>query len=368
MTEIKKNSIIKKRSLFNYNQPINNNIIKNVKYSSQNNLSLLPRKDFNLKHSSKKRLNIIDFIKQKNKFFIENSFDVNGTREFLASKEVAMRAIKLNDEIIDVNTNILVTKNNYTNKNLIKLDYNFKEENKRKSMKTAGNNTISPRKSRKSHKIRIDKELILETKVGSPKKSKKSKKSKKISKSSKKIKNKEIKSVNKENSSNLDSDSSNNNKKEKNKHKNKNIFEKGDRDSLSNLYKFFIDNANEPEDNFNKKLKKELKKVEKMNNNINEKVRKKSINKTNINKKKAKRINSVIIQKKRKDQSAFLFSEITKNLMKNDDLSLSSIGNSSMNDLNNNKANKKVVKRKFSSIQINNRKIKEKTSRKNNKR
>lgn len=360
MTEIKKNSIIKKRSLFNYNQPINNNIIKNVKYSSQNNLSLLPRKDFNLKHSSKKRLNIIDFIKQENKFFIENSFDVNGTREFLASKEVAMRAIKLNDEIIDVNTNILVTKNNYTNKNLIKLDYNFKEENKRKSMKTAGNNTISPRKSRKSHKIRIDKELILETKVGSPKKSKKSKKSKKISKSSKKIKNKEIKSVNKENSSNLDSDSSNNNKKEKNKHKNKNIFEKGDRDSLSNLYKFFIDNANEPEDNFNKKLKKELKKVEKMNNNINEKVRKKSINKTNINKKKAKRINSVIIQKKRKDQSAFLFSEITKNLMKNDDLSLSSIGNSSMNDLNNNKANKKVVKRKFSSIQINNRKIKEK--------
>ena len=360
MTEIKKNSIIKKRSLFNYNQPINNNIIKNVKYSSQNNLSLLPRKDFNLKHSSKKRLNIIDFIKQKNKFFIENSFDVNGTREFLASKEVAMRAIKLNDEIIDVNTNILVTKNNYTNKNLIKLDYNFKEENKRKSMKTAGNNTISPRKSRKSHKIRIDKELILETKVGSPKKSKKSKKSKKISKSSKKIKNKEIKSVNKENSSNLDSDSSNNNKKEKNKHKNKNIFEKGDRDSLSNLYKFFIDNANEPEDNFNKKLKKELKKVEKMNNNINEKVRKKSINKTNINKKKAKRINSVIIQKKRKDQSAFLFSEITKNLMKNDDLSLSSIGNSSMNDLNNNKANKKVINRKFSSIQINNRKIKEK--------
>ena len=360
MTEIKKNSLIKKRSLFNYNQPINNNIIKNVKYSSQNNLSLLPRKDFNLKHSSKKRLNIIDFIKQKNKFFIENSFDVNGTREFLASKEVAMRTIKLNDEIIDVNTNILVTKNNYTNKNLIKLDYNFKEENKRKSMKTAGNNTISPRKSRKSHKIRIDKELILETKVGSPKKSKKSKKSKKISKSSKKIKNKEIKSVNKENSSNLDSDSSNNNKKEKNKHKNKNIFEKGDRDSLSNLYKFFIDNANEPEDNFNKKLKKELKKVEKMNNNINEKVRKKSINKTNINKKKAKRINSVIIQKKRKDQSAFLFSEINKNLMKNDDLSLSSIGNSSMNDLNNNKANKKVVKRKFSSIQINNRKIKEK--------
>ena len=65
MTEIKKNSIIKKRSLFNYNQPINNNIIKNVKYSSQNNLSLLPRKDFNLKHSSKKKIKYYRFYKTK---------------------------------------------------------------------------------------------------------------------------------------------------------------------------------------------------------------------------------------------------------------------------------------------------------------
>ena len=354
MAEIKKNSIIKKRSLFNYNQPLDNKIFKNLKYSSQNNLSLFPRKDFSLKHSSKKRLNIIDFIKQKNKFFIENSFDVKGTREFLASKEVAMRAIKLNDEIIDENNNILAGKNNYTNKNLLKIDYNFKEENKTKSTKTVGKNTISPRKSRKSHKIRIDKELIL---ISSPKKSKKYKKSKKISKSSKKIKKKEIS----ENSSILDSDSSKNNKKENNKYENNNIFEKGDRDSLSNIYKFFIDNANEPEDKFNKKLKKELKKVENLKYNKDEKDRKKSINKTNINKKKAKRMNSVILPKKTKSngQSAFLFSEITKNLMKNDDLSLSSIGNSSADDLNNNKVNKKVLKRKFASIQINNRKIKE---------
>ena len=343
MTEINKNSIMQKRSLFNNNQLSNKNIFKNVKYSSQNNLSLLPRKNFSSKHSSKKGLNIIDFIKQKNKFFIENSFDVNGTKEFLASKEVAMRTIKLNDEIIDVNNNILVGKNNYTNKNLLKLDYNFKEENKRKSIKTVGKNTISPRKSRKSNKIKIDKELILETKVSSPKKSKKFKKSKKMRK-------KEI-SENKDNSI-LDSDSSKNNKKVKNGHKNI-IFENGDKDSLAKIYKFFIDNAYEPEENFNKKLKKELKKVENLNYNKNEKV--------NINKKKAKRTNSVIVQKKKKvkGQSAFLFSETTKNLMKNDDLSLSSIGNSSADDLNNNKVNKKAKKRKFASIQINNKKFKE---------
>ena len=49
------------------------------------------------KHNSK----LLDFIKQKNRFIIKNSFDIKETREFLASKEVAMRVIKLNDEIVE---------------------------------------------------------------------------------------------------------------------------------------------------------------------------------------------------------------------------------------------------------------------------
>ena len=49
----------------------------------------------------KKYSNVIDFIKQKDRFIFKNSYDIKGTREFLASKEVAMRAIKLNDEIIE---------------------------------------------------------------------------------------------------------------------------------------------------------------------------------------------------------------------------------------------------------------------------
>ena len=61
----------------------------------------LPKPEPRLNQSTKKNVNVIDFIKQKNRFIIENVFDLKGTREFLASKEVAMRVIKLNDEIIE---------------------------------------------------------------------------------------------------------------------------------------------------------------------------------------------------------------------------------------------------------------------------
>ena len=68
--------------------------------SSNNNLTLFSKGDS--KHNQPpKDINVVDFIKQKKKFIIENSFDIKGTREFLASKEVAMRVIKLNDEIIE---------------------------------------------------------------------------------------------------------------------------------------------------------------------------------------------------------------------------------------------------------------------------
>ena len=68
--------------------------------SSNNNLTLISKADS--KHNQPpKNINVVDFIKQKKKFIIENSFDIKGTREFLASKEVAMRVIKLNDEIIE---------------------------------------------------------------------------------------------------------------------------------------------------------------------------------------------------------------------------------------------------------------------------
>lgn len=68
---------------------------------SKNNIILLPKPELKLNQSTKKNEKVIDFIKQKNRFIIESAFDLKGTREFLASKEVAMRVIKLNDEIIE---------------------------------------------------------------------------------------------------------------------------------------------------------------------------------------------------------------------------------------------------------------------------
>ena len=67
-----------------------------------------------------------------------------------------------------------------------------------------------------------------------------------------------------ENSSFLSSENNNENE-------NNIILNKCNDSKDSNIYKFIIDNANEQEENFQKKLKEELKKVE----NINPKKRKK---------------------------------------------------------------------------------------------
>ena len=74
---------------------------KSHQTSNKNDLIFLPRPEPKLNQSTKKNKNVIDFIKQKKRFIIQNVFDLKGTREFLASKEVAMRVIKLNDEIIE---------------------------------------------------------------------------------------------------------------------------------------------------------------------------------------------------------------------------------------------------------------------------
>ena len=74
---------------------------KSHQTSNKNDLIFLPRPEPKLNQSTKKNINVIDFIKQKKRFIIQNVFDLKGTREFLASKEVAMRVIKLNDEIIE---------------------------------------------------------------------------------------------------------------------------------------------------------------------------------------------------------------------------------------------------------------------------
>ena len=61
----------------------------------------------NIKNSffkdSRKELGIIDFIKQKKKFYMPDFFDEKNTKKFLYSKEKAMMEIKLNDELVILN-------------------------------------------------------------------------------------------------------------------------------------------------------------------------------------------------------------------------------------------------------------------------
>ena len=205
------------KPLANYTKPDTNILLSKTKNKKSTNN--------NITSSKKKILNLIEFIKQKNKFFIQSAFDANGTREFLASKEVAMREIKINDEIID---------ENLTNLKKVKFDSNNKieyENNKNKNSPKIpnGKRTISPRKSRKSHKMKSTIQLFPKDNIIEPKRTKKSKKF---------------------------------------KHNKSNIIifnkENNDNDSIHNdIYKFIIENANESEENFNKKLQKKLKKVEK---------------------------------------------------------------------------------------------------------
>ena len=85
--------------MLGYKKPIRKE--KSHQPNMKNDIIYLPKPEVRLNQSKKKNINIIEFIKQKKRFILENAFDLKGTREFLASKEVAMRVIKLNDEIIE---------------------------------------------------------------------------------------------------------------------------------------------------------------------------------------------------------------------------------------------------------------------------
>ena len=208
---------------------------------------------------------------------------------------------------------------------------------KNKSSKMAGKRIISPRKSRKAHKKIVSDHQII--KLGSTK-IRKHKKDKKV-----KIETK-INTLNENN--NKDNDKIN-------------IYDKPDNnDSQSDIYKFIIDHANESGENFDKMLKKEIKKVEHLKHN---KTKGKKISSKKNLKLRPKRFNSVVFPKKRNTHSIFEYIETTKNLMKHDNIELSSISGES----NYEASHKKKIKRKFGSIQINSNQIKAKIKKKMNK-
>ena len=310
MLEIKKEPLIKKRSLFKSSDKL----FQSPKHLSHNYLYLVKGNNHisSKSHENKKiSLNIIDFISQKKKFSLKNYFDMKGAREFLASKELAMMEIKLCDEIAEIEHNNSVE---FTNKN---------NSPTKESTKKIKKGTSSPRKSRKSQYNYLDK-------------------------NSKNLKNNCISEVNNDG----------------NNIGNNCIFNKEDNDEI---YKFFIENANDQEEIFQIKLKKELEKFEKI-----KKEKEKNKSGKNLEYKRRKKMNSLVVLKKKNISSTFLFSEINKNNMSKDSINLSSIGENEKDKNNRNifltrKNNKNKIKKGYGSVKINNQQIKERIKNKMNK-
>lgn len=202
----------------------------------------------------KNKLNINDFITQKNKFRINNHFDEKGSKNFLLSKENAMMEMKFNDEILDNN-----------------------EENSKILIKNISNKKL---------KNRIRKEKTISPKM-------------------KKIKTKKY-------SINLFA--------EKNNEQSSN-----DSNNRDHIYKFIIDNANESEDKFYKKLQKEMDRLE-TEKRLSHQINNDKIIKSLTNQKIEKKVRPYsIITDKRKNP--FDFSETAKQLMITEEIEVSSINN-----------------------------------------
>lgn len=207
-----------------------------------------------------KELNIYNFIKQKNKFFISNFFDEKESKKFMESKDLALKEIKLNDKI-----------DNYKNTNA--------KPNNSPQLKNDG----------------FKREKYLK---------KKSKNNEKNNNNDKTNNNEGVNCYLFNTINNCENDSNDNNY----------------------IYKFIIDNVDEPEDNFHQKLTKEIKRVETKKNNLtkqsNDYIGRAFTCNKKIDKNSIKVYNS---QKSNPKLNHFNFNETTKNLMEREDIDVSSI-------------------------------------------
>lgn len=222
-------------------------------------------------------LKLIKFINQNKNFYINNSFDEIRSKKFLDSKDIAMSEMHFDDEL-DNNIEVIkktVKIDNNDNfdlyKNVInKLDTEIKINNKNKKIKNNENKYFST------------------TKLKTPFINEKTSYTDKMN----------YNSTNK----NIDNDSNDSN------------F----------IYKFIIDNANDSEEKFLKKLKKEIKDVElkRKNSKLSEKFFSK-FSESKIEKKKNNKRQSLF-----KGANPFIFSEKAKNLMIDEKIEESSINSS----------------------------------------
>lgn len=112
------------------------------------------------KHNEKK-LNLNDFIHQKKKFKISNCFDKKEAKKFLASKDMAMKEIKLDDEIIvkkgSINKSDDIKEEVGKNKRSIKRNkFNLKKALSNEKIIRIKKGEIKPNKTQKYLKITAD--------------------------------------------------------------------------------------------------------------------------------------------------------------------------------------------------------------------
>lgn len=284
----KSSSILMRNCKINTEQKTTSFSTTSVNINSNNNLSQKNQKKIEFP---------LEFIKQKKKFKIENLFDCNGTKDFLASKEEAMMEIKLEDEIINEKDN---KNSKIINTNLLSIDYKNENDIGKKNKNSKKTVTFSSIE---------DKTENLNSKKY--KESKYKKKGKRNDSEGNVKFNKNNYINNNDNNNILIIDELNNHSKESN------FF-----------YKFIIENANESEDAFQKKLNGIIK-------NVENKKKIKDKKGKNLLKLKKHKINEILrsnsAKNPEKNHNIFIYSERVKNLMENDNMEISSIGSNNKN-------------------------------------
>ena len=244
-----------------------------LQYLSTNATDTTGNKKENIEKKSQKELNINSFIQQKNKFYISKFFNEKETKKFLESKDIALKRIKIKDEIENINNT-----NEITNNNCKLQKKEIKNEKKVKQQIKKGN-SVSPRKKRTKNKILNQNKNNDKTSDGEI----------------------NFNIINTETNCNNDS-----------------------KDDY--IHKFIIDNEDESENNFHKKLKREIKAVKTDKNILN---KKKVINsrRTQISNKKKYKSNIKVNMswKGNKKINPFEYSEVIKNLMVGKEIEVSSI-------------------------------------------
>ena len=351
-----------------------NFFFKNLNPNPRNLSTINNKRSIPIK-SSKKNLDVIEFIKNKNKFYIKNFFDEYEAEKFLKSKEIALMEIKLNDEINCVNNkknnfnlikkSLKLVKSSNTNENSINIINKSANENRgeyciKKSIKSSNLNldenslkftnksgnedgnensikiTIKSanleENNDKNDKYNISPEIRRGKTINQNKKKKKEKKIRQNKTEQKKSKNKKIDNL------------YNNNMNIKVKDKKSNSH---DSNSSHHIYKFIIDNVNESEEKFNEKLEKEIKKfkTKRLNSKKYNNYAKTITNKKSANEDKPKNLRQSMTNKGIR-RSIFDFSQNAKALMESNDFEISSINDRTRPNKNESKFFKILESRK----------------------